>query len=125
MLLRAGFIRIARFVEWLSNIVIVIKKDGQVRVCIGYRNLNLATPKDDYGMPAVDLLIDVAANHANLTLIDGYFRYNEFVVAREVSHSQDFVQMLWGSRHLGMAAHALWVEKCKGYIPKSYEYYLP
>ncbi|XP_070677860.1 uncharacterized protein [Malus domestica] len=46
-LLKAGFIRTARYVEWLANIVPVLKKNGALRICIDFRNLNLATPKDD------------------------------------------------------------------------------
>ena len=30
-LLKAGFIRTARYVEWLSNIVLVVKKNGKMR----------------------------------------------------------------------------------------------
>lgn len=56
--LKAKFIRIVRYVEWLSNIVFVVKKNGKIRVCIDYRNLNLASPKDEYLMPIVDLFVD-------------------------------------------------------------------
>ncbi|XP_070667555.1 uncharacterized protein [Malus domestica] len=41
-LLKAGFIRTARYVEWLANIVPVLKKNGALRICIDFRNLNLA-----------------------------------------------------------------------------------
>ena len=46
--LKAGSIKTTRYVEWLSNIISIIKKNGQVRICIDFRNLNLATPKDEY-----------------------------------------------------------------------------
>ena len=51
-LLKVGFIRTARYVEWLSNVVLVVKKKGKLRVRIKFRNLNLATPKDKYPMPS-------------------------------------------------------------------------
>ena len=51
-LLNAGFIRTERYVEWLSNIVHVVKKNGKIRVCIDFRNLNTATPKDAYSRHA-------------------------------------------------------------------------
>ncbi|KAL2332838.1 hypothetical protein Fmac_014051 [Flemingia macrophylla] len=47
-LLKAKFIRTSRYVEWLSNIVPVIKNNGKMRICINFRDLNAATPKDDY-----------------------------------------------------------------------------
>jgi hypothetical protein len=46
-------------VEWVSNIVPVEKKDSnKLRVCIEFRNLNRATPVDEYSMPIVDMLIN-------------------------------------------------------------------
>ena len=75
-LLRAGFIRTARYVDWLSNVVLVIKKNRQVRICIDFRNLNLAMLKDKYAMPIADVLIDTVANNGILTFMDGYSGYN-------------------------------------------------
>lgn len=46
-LLYAGFIH-TWYVEWIFNIVPVKKKNGKIRVCIDFQNLNLATPKDDF-----------------------------------------------------------------------------
>lgn len=45
---RNKFIKNARYVEWLENIVHFIKKNGTLRVCIDFRDLNDATPKDEY-----------------------------------------------------------------------------
>src|ERR1044072_7395748 len=49
-LLRSKFIRTARCVDWFSNAVLVIKKSGTLRVYIDFRDLNVATPKDEYPM---------------------------------------------------------------------------
>ena len=49
-LLRAKFIRPTRYVQWLANIVHVIKKNGKLRVCKDFRDLNVVTPKDMYVM---------------------------------------------------------------------------
>ena len=54
-LLQAGFIRPAMSVEWLSNIVPILKKNGKLHVCIDFRNLNTTTPKDEYLMPIADV----------------------------------------------------------------------
>ncbi|GKV18516.1 hypothetical protein SLEP1_g28883 [Rubroshorea leprosula] len=62
-LLKVGFIRTSRYVEWLSNVVTVVKKNGKLRICVDFRNLNLATPKDEYPMPIADLLVDGAARY--------------------------------------------------------------
>ena len=49
-LLKSKFIRTARYVEWLENIVYAINKNESLRVCIDFRDLNNATPKDEYPM---------------------------------------------------------------------------
>nr|AAK52152.1 putative gag-pol polyprotein [Oryza sativa Japonica Group] len=56
-LYNVGFIRPCRYAEWVSSIVPVIKKNGKVRVCIDFRNLNKATPKDEYPMPFLGFLV--------------------------------------------------------------------
>nr|KYP36187.1 Uncharacterized protein Mb2253c family [Cajanus cajan] len=60
-LLKVKFIRTSRYPEWISNIVPVIKKNGKLRVCIDFRDLNMETPKDEYPMPIAETMIDAAA----------------------------------------------------------------
>ena len=60
-LLAAGVIKPIQHPRWLSNIVPVKKKNGQIRCCVDFRNLNKACPKDKFPLPNMDLLIDSAA----------------------------------------------------------------
>ena len=41
-----------------SNVVLVRKKDGTYRCCIGYRQLNSVTIKDAYTLPRIDSCLD-------------------------------------------------------------------
>ncbi|XP_072090589.1 uncharacterized protein [Arachis hypogaea] len=82
-LIKAKFIRTARYVEWVLNVVSVMKKNGKLRVCIDSRDLNNATPKDEYFMPIADMLIDSAAGNEILSFIDGYFGYNQIFIAED------------------------------------------
>ncbi|XP_050233002.1 uncharacterized protein LOC126681503 [Mercurialis annua] len=79
----AKFIREAQYTEWLSNIVPVMKKNGKLRVCVDFRNLNLATPKDEYPMPVADMLIDRAAGHTILSFLDAHSGYNQVPISKE------------------------------------------
>jgi hypothetical protein len=48
-LVDAKFIKPCRYANWISNIVRVEKKGTKkFRVCIDFRDLNKATPKDEY-----------------------------------------------------------------------------
>jgi hypothetical protein len=40
-LIDANFIRPCRYAEWISNIVPIYKKNGKMRVCIDFRDLNM------------------------------------------------------------------------------------
>lgn len=51
--LKSKFIRTARYVEWLANIVPVIKKNRTLRVYIDFKYLSVATPKDEYPIHVV------------------------------------------------------------------------
>ena len=70
-LLKSKFIRTARYVDWLANVVPVKKKNGTIRVCIDFRDLNLATPKDEYPMPVAEMLVDSVAGFEYLSTLDG------------------------------------------------------
>nr|XP_023879253.1 uncharacterized protein LOC111991691 [Quercus suber] len=62
---------------WLSNIVPVKKKNGQIRCYVDFRNLNKACPKDEFPLPNIDLLVDSAAGSSMFSFMDGYSGYNQ------------------------------------------------
>ena len=62
---------------WLANGVLVPKPNGKVRVCVDYRDLNKACPKDDFPLPNIDLIVDNIANHALKSFVDGFVGYNQ------------------------------------------------
>ena len=72
-LLKFKFIRTTTYVEWLANIVPVIKKNGSLRVCIESRDFNNATPKEEYPMLVVEMFVDSTAGFEYLSMLDGYF----------------------------------------------------
>ncbi|XP_045797601.1 uncharacterized protein LOC123891747 [Trifolium pratense] len=53
------------------------------RICIDFRDLNNATPKDEYSMPVAEMLIDSAARFEYLSMLDGYSGYNQIFIAEE------------------------------------------
>nr|AAQ56321.1 putative polyprotein [Oryza sativa Japonica Group]AAQ56330.1 hypothetical protein OSJNBa0095C12.21 [Oryza sativa Japonica Group] len=86
----AGFIRPCRYAEWVSSIVPVIKRNGKVRVCIDFRNLNKATPKVEYPMPVADQLVDAASGHKILSFMDGNAGYIQIFMAEKDIHKTAF-----------------------------------
>ena len=82
-LINAGFIREVYYPKWLANIVPVKKKNGQVRICVDFRDLNEACPKDEFPLPITELLIDATTGFGALSFMDGFSGYNQIKMAPE------------------------------------------
>ena len=61
----------------------VIKKNGKTRVCINFRNFNLALLSDEYLMPIADLRIGASVGNKMMTFIDGNMGCNQIYIAKE------------------------------------------
>ena len=83
------------YLEWLANMVPVPKKDGKVRMCANFRDLNKANPKDDFSLPHIDILVDNTAGHALLSFMDRFSGYNQIKMAQEDMEKTSFIT-LWG-----------------------------
>ena len=51
--------------------MLVPKKDGKVRMCVDYRDLNRASPKDDFPLPHIDILVDSTTKFKVFSFMDG------------------------------------------------------
>ncbi|RDX93543.1 hypothetical protein CR513_24181, partial [Mucuna pruriens] len=79
----AGFLAVAHYPQWVANIVPVPKKDGKVRMCVDYMDLNKASPKDNFPLPHIDVLVDNTAQHALFSFMDGFSGYNQIMMLPE------------------------------------------
>ena len=91
-----GFLAVARYLEWVANIVLVPKKDGKVRMCMDYWDLNRASPKDNFPLPHIDVLVDNTTNFALFSLMDRFSGYNQIKIAPEDMEKMTFIT-LWGT----------------------------
>ena len=76
-LLTANFIREAKYPKWVANVVMVKKPNGKWRICIDYKDLNKACPKDCFPLPRIEQLVDATAGHELLSFMDAYSGYNQ------------------------------------------------
>jgi len=61
-LLATGFIKEVYHLEWLTNPVLVRKKNKEWRICVDYTDLNKHCPKDPFSLPRIDEVIDSTAD---------------------------------------------------------------
>ncbi|RDX83624.1 Retrovirus-related Pol polyprotein from transposon 17.6, partial [Mucuna pruriens] len=92
----AGFLAVANYPQWVANIVPVPKKDGKVRMCVDYRDLNRASPKDNFPLPHINVLVDNTAQHAFFPFMDGFLGYNQIMMLLEDQEKMTFIT-LWGT----------------------------
>ncbi|KAJ8615559.1 hypothetical protein MRB53_034931 [Persea americana] len=84
------FIREEQHLEWLANIVPVTKKNGQIRVCIDYRDLNNACHKDEFPLPIPEVMNDNTCGFERMTFMDGFSSYNQIKMHPEDERHKSF-----------------------------------
>ncbi|XP_039688638.1 uncharacterized protein [Medicago truncatula] len=92
----AGFLITSEYPQWLANIVPVPKKDGKVRMCVDYQDLNKASPKDDFPLPHIDVLVDSTTRCKVFSFMDGFSGYNQIKMALEDREKTSFITP-WGA----------------------------
>ena len=82
-LLGEKFIRAIDYAKWISNIVPISKHEKTIQVCIDFRDVNRACPKDDFPLPNIDMIVDMTVGYEIYSLMDGFSRYNHIKIAPE------------------------------------------
>jgi hypothetical protein len=81
-LLQAGFICPCCYAEWVLNVVPAEKKNlGKLWVYVDFRNLNPATPKDEYPMSVADILIISTSGNKVISFFDHNTGDNQIFMA--------------------------------------------
>ncbi|KAK8923646.1 hypothetical protein KSP39_PZI019205 [Platanthera zijinensis] len=92
-LLEQGYIRPSSS-PWSAPVLFVKKKDGSMRLCIDYRELNKLTVKNKYPIPRIDDLFDQLVGlvvYSKLDLKSGYYQLR--------IHDEDIPKTAFGTRY--------------------------
>lgn len=89
-LLDAGIIRESES-PFASPIVLVRKKNGQIRLCVDYRKLNAHTIKDAYALPNIEETFSALSGAKWFSVMDLKSGYYQVEVAEEDKHKTAFV----------------------------------
>ena len=102
-LLDKGFIR-PSVSPWGAPVLFVKKKDGTMRLCIDYRQLNRVTMKNKYPLPRIDDLFDQLQGAKVFSKIDLRSRYHQLKIKGD-----DIPKTAFRTRVL---SHAIWFDQC-------------
>ena len=75
-LLATYFIKQVYHLDWLANPVLVRKKNKEWRMSVDYTDLNKHCPKDPFGLPRIDEVVDSIAGCELLCFLDCYSSYH-------------------------------------------------
>ena len=81
--LKASFHTATFYSDWAANIVPMPKKDGKVRMCVDYRDLNRASLKDNFPLPYIGTLIDNTMTNMFFSFMDGFSSYNQIKMVEQ------------------------------------------
>ena len=73
---QAGAIKEVFYLDWLSNTVVVKKKNGKWRVCMDFIDLNKACSKDPFLMLRINQLVDATVSHPRISFLDAFQGYH-------------------------------------------------
>jgi len=61
----------------IANLVSDRKKNGEIRLCVDFRNLNKCSLKDNYPLPKMDHILQKVVGTKRMSFLDGYSGYNQ------------------------------------------------
>lgn len=91
-----GIIKPIRHSSWVSNLVPVRKKNGDIRLCVDFRNLNVASLKDNYSSPNMEAMLQRVTGCDLLSMMDGFLGYNQVLVKESEQFKTAFTTP-WGT----------------------------
>ena len=90
-LLNVGFIYSVPLTEWVSNSILVNKKQGTIRVCMDFRDMNKACPKDNFPTPFIYQILYECVGSEVFSFMDGFSGYNQIQIKPKDQHNTMFI----------------------------------
>ncbi|GJS69359.1 reverse transcriptase domain-containing protein [Tanacetum coccineum] len=132
-LVTAGIMREVHYHDWLSNPVMVKKHDDSWRMCVDFKDLNKACPKDGYPLPEIDWKVESLCGFPFKCFLDAYKGYHQIQMAEEDEEKTAFItnqgifcytKMPFGLRNAGATYQRLVDRAFHGQIGRNLEVYV-
>ncbi|GKD91820.1 reverse transcriptase domain-containing protein [Tanacetum coccineum] len=90
-LVAAGIMKEVHYHSWLSNPVMVKKHDGRWRMCVDFKDMSKACPKDSYPLPEIDWKVESLCGFPFKCFLDVYTGYHKIKMAKEDEEKTSFI----------------------------------
>jgi len=130
---QAGAIKEAFYLEWLANTMVVKKKNGKWRVCVGFTDLNKAYLKNPFPVPWIDQLVHATVGHPQMSFLDAFQGYHQIPLAlpnqektasRTPTGNYHYCVMPFGLKNVGSTYQRIVTRIFEFQIEKSVEAYI-
>ena len=74
----------------------VKKKNGEIRLCVDFINLNKVSLKDNYPLPKMDYILQKLVGSQRMSVLDGFSGYNHILVHPKDQEKSTFTTP-WGT----------------------------
>jgi hypothetical protein len=85
-----------RYPDWVANLVPVRKKNGEIRLCVDFRNLDKSSRKDNYPLPKMDHVLEKVVGENRMSMIDDFSGYNQISINQQDKEKTTFTTP-WGT----------------------------
>ncbi len=75
----------------MSPIVVILKKNRKLKICIDSKKLNVATKKDPYPLPFIDEVLNTVVGYEAYSFLDGYSGYHQISIVPKDKYKTTFV----------------------------------
>ena len=132
-LVAAGVLRPTQFPKWVANPVLVKKEGGALRMCVDFKDLNRACPKDSYPLPEIEQKVEALGDYKWKSFLDAYKGYHQIQMAKEdedftAFHTEKgtfcYTKMPFGLRNAGATYQRLMDRVFDGQIGRNVEAYV-
>jgi len=121
-LIDSDFVREEQHPDWVANIADVPKKNRKIRICIDYRDLNVACPKVKFSLPITDVMIDNTCGFKRMSFMDDFSGHNQIKIYPDDEKTHIFQDVF---RSILLHSNALWLEECRCNLSTRHECNLP
>ncbi|GJR01693.1 reverse transcriptase domain-containing protein [Tanacetum coccineum] len=87
---KAGIVRKVRYPTWVANPILVKNPDSSWRMCIDFKDLNKACPKDLYPLPEINWKIESLMGFKYKCFLDSYKGYHQIHIAKKDEEKTTF-----------------------------------
>ena len=132
-LIEVGAIKEILYLTWLSNTVVVKKKNGKWRVCIDFTDLNKTCPKDPFLLPKINQLVNATSSHQRISFLDVFQGYHQIAMNPADQEKTAFITpkgifcykvMPFGLKNTGATYQRMISKMFVGQMGKTFEVYI-